>query len=82
MRGGEREWGVKNLNKNALWIVAVVSLAAWPAMAQPHHSSLDCAKVRAYVAQMGLAQARAVALASGMTASQQREAARCLERKI
>jgi len=82
MHGDEREWGAKNLKKIKLWIVAVVTLSAWPVMAQPHQSSLDCAKVRAYVAQVGLVQARAVALASGMTASQQREAARCLERKI
>jgi hypothetical protein len=70
------------LKKNALSILAVVTLAACPAMAHPHHSSVDCAKVRAYVAQVGLQQARAVALAAGMTASQEREAARCLERKI
>jgi hypothetical protein len=38
--------------------------------------------VRANVAQIGLAQAKAMAQAAGMTASEEREAVQCLEKKI
>jgi hypothetical protein len=43
---------------------------------------LTCEMVRAYVAQIGLAQAKAMAQAAGMTASEEREAVQCLEKKI
>jgi hypothetical protein len=36
--------------------------------------------VRAYVSQVGLAQARAMARANGMTAEQERRARQCLAR--
>jgi hypothetical protein len=39
---------------------------------------ITCETVRAYVAQVGLQQARAVAVAHGMTAWQERLARRCL----
>jgi hypothetical protein len=39
---------------------------------------ISCATVRAYVAEVGLVQARAVARAHGMTAWQERLARRCL----
>ncbi len=39
---------------------------------------ISCATVRAYVAEVGVVQARAVALAHGMTAWQERLARRCL----
>ncbi|MGH6673342.1 MAG: hypothetical protein ACRECV_15405 [Xanthobacteraceae bacterium] len=43
------------------------------------HAQITCGMVRAYVAQVGLAQARALALSAGMTAAQERRARRCLE---
>ncbi len=71
------------MRKNILFVLIVVSLTASSAMAHPpHHASVDCAKVRAYVAQMGLQQAKAVALAAGMTMAEQRKAARCLEKRV
>jgi len=46
------------------------------------HSRVSCETVRAYVAQVGLAQAKAMAQAAGMTQSEEREAAQCLQKKI
>ena len=43
------------------------------------HVHITCDMVRAYVAQVGLVQARAMALSAGMTASDERRAKRCLE---
>ena len=43
-------------------------------------SSIACETVRAYVSQVGLAQAKAMARASGMTAVQERRARQCLAR--
>ena len=79
------------MKKTALLIF--ISLAvSYPAIAkQRHHhrehaatshSRITCEMVRAYVAQIGLAQARAMAQAAGMTESEEREAGRCLEKKI
>jgi hypothetical protein len=83
MRAAEWEWGAKALKKNVLLVLIVVTLAACPAMAHPnHHPAVDCAKVRAYVAQMGLEQAKAVASAAGMTMAEQRKAARCLAKRV
>jgi hypothetical protein len=70
--------------------------AAYPAMAKHHHHhrsyhgdhasaahpGISCETVRAYVAQVGLAQAKALAQSAGMTAAEEREAAHCLEKKI
>ncbi len=42
-------------------------------------SQITCDMVRAYVAQAGLVQARAMAQAAGMTAAEERRAMRCLE---
>jgi hypothetical protein len=47
-----------------------------PALAQ--EQEITCEMVRAYVAQVGLVQARADAAAHGMTASQERRARACL----
>jgi ABC-type amino acid transport system permease subunit len=47
------------------------SQAAWS-------SAINCETVRSYVSQVGLAQARALARASGMTASQEWRARQCL----
>ena len=41
-------------------------------------SSINCETVRFYVGQMGLEQAKALARAAGMTASQEWRARRCL----
>jgi hypothetical protein len=49
---------------------------------QPPDSRISCEMVRAYVAQVGLAQAKATAQAAGMTGSEEREAVQCLEKKI
>ncbi len=38
--------------------------------------------VRAYVAQVGLVQAKALAQSHGMTATQERQAIRCLDKKV
>src|SRR5258707_2245273 len=43
--------------------------------------SITCETVRAYVSQMGVAQARAMARANGMTAEQERRARQCLTRR-
>jgi hypothetical protein len=45
------------------------------------HSSITCEMVRAYVAQVGLAQAAAMAESAGITASEKDRAKRCLEQK-
>jgi hypothetical protein len=64
--------------------------SAGPAGAIDHHSfhsrganwsrptAITCETVRAYVSQVGVAQARALALANGMTPNQERRARRCL----
>ena len=46
--------------------------------AQP--STITCETVRAYVSLLGLAQAKAMARANGMTAVQERKAMQCLAR--
>jgi hypothetical protein len=42
------------------------------------HSQITCEMVRSYVAQVGVAQARATAQANGMTSSEEQTARRCL----
>jgi hypothetical protein len=46
---------------------------------QSSHAPITCDMVRAYVAQAGVVQARAMAQAAGMTASEERRAMHCLE---
>jgi hypothetical protein len=46
---------------------------------QSSHAHITCEMVRAYVAQAGVMQARAMAQAAGMTASEERRAMHCLE---
>jgi len=41
-------------------------------------SAVNCETIRSYVSEVGLAQARALARASGMTASQEWRARQCL----
>ena len=51
-----------------------------PALAQ--EQEITCEMVRAYVAQVGLVQARADAAAHGMTASQEQRARACLQQSL
>jgi hypothetical protein len=44
-------------------------------------SHISCDTVRSYVGQVGLVQAKALARAAGMTASQEQRARRCLAKK-
>ena len=46
------------------------------------HSHITCETVRSYVARMGLEQARAMAEAAGMTATEERRARRCLADRV
>jgi hypothetical protein len=79
-------------NKKTLLLTLIFIAVSGPALARMHHvdrddaskehSPISCETVRAYVAQAGLAQAKAMAAAAGMTASDQRKAMQCLERKI
>jgi len=46
------------------------------------HSHVTCEMVRSYAAQVGLAQARAMAQAAGMTASEERRARQCLSGEL
>ena len=79
--------------KTALLLMIFVA-AASPALASPYRpyqdsdqtqlgqsSHINCETVRAYVAQVGLMQARTLARAAGMTAGQEWRARRCLARK-
>jgi hypothetical protein len=45
-------------------------------------SHITCDMVRSYVAQVGLQQAKAMAVAAGMTASDERRARQCLANKV
>jgi len=45
------------------------------------HSGITCDMVRAYVAQVGLAQAIAMAQSAGITSSEKERARRCLDEK-
>jgi hypothetical protein len=79
--------------KKTVLLSLIVVIATGPVMANPHrpHQHPDevgarlhitCAMVRNYVAQVGLVQAKAMADAAGMTASEERTAKRCLEKKV
>jgi|HubBroStandDraft_1064217.scaffolds.fasta_scaffold699639_2 hypothetical protein len=65
-------------------IIAPVLLSAFvisaPALGQ--EQEITCEMVRAYVAQMGLVQARADATAYGMTASEEQKARVCLQQNL
>ena len=71
--------------KTALLILIFVA-AGSPVLAKPYHAyqnsgqaargeslHINCATVRAYVGQLGMVQAKALARAAGMTASQETE---------
>jgi hypothetical protein len=58
-------------------------VAASPVLADPHRagrdgSAITCDTVRAYVSQVGIVAAKAMARARGMTAAQERRARQCL----
>jgi len=75
-----------------IYLTLVLLTVSHPLMAQPHHfyhagahgshSNITCEMVRAYVAQVGTAQALAIAQSAGMTVSEEQRARRCLESKI
>jgi uncharacterized protein YdeI (BOF family) len=80
------------MKKTAL-LTLVFLVGSYPALARQHrhhhqerasssHSRTTCDMVRAYVAQVGLEQAKAMAQAAGVTEAQAREAAQCLEKRI
>ena len=62
----------------AFLIGAMALVVACPASAEAKSWRISCETVRAFVAQVGVVQARAAALAHGMTAWQERLARRCL----
>jgi uncharacterized protein (DUF2141 family) len=64
--------------QKAFLLGAMALFAACPASAQAEHSRITCETVRAFVAEVGLVQARVFARAHGMTASQERRARHCL----
>jgi hypothetical protein len=79
--------------KTALLMLILVA-AGSPVLAEPYHayqnsgqasqsesSHINCVTVGAYVVQVGLVQAKALARAAGMTASQERRARRCFAEK-
>jgi hypothetical protein len=53
----------------------------WDQTQEGGSSHINCETVRAYVAQVGLVQARALARAAGMTAGQEWRASRCIAKK-
>jgi hypothetical protein len=79
--------------KTALLMTIFIATAG-PVLANPYRtyqypnqmrwddsSHINCETVRAYVSQVGLVQARALARAAGMTAGQEWRARRCLAKK-
>ena len=66
--------------KIAIVLCGVILLAATHSVAATERQPIriTCERVRAYVAAVGVEQAREVALAHGMTAWQERLARRCL----
>jgi uncharacterized protein YneF (UPF0154 family) len=79
------------MKKTAL-LISILLAVSHPAIAKRRyfhrerattsHPRITCEMVRAYVAQVGLAQAKAMAQAAGMTESEEREAVQSLEKKI
>ena len=69
--------------KIALLMLLLVATAS-PVLAGPHRANraepptITCETVRAYVSQVGVATATAIARANGMTAVQERKARQCL----
>jgi hypothetical protein len=59
----------------------VAKTAPKTAAERDSHSGITCEMVRAYVAQVGLAQAQAMAESNGITSSEKERARRCLAEK-
>jgi len=78
--------------KTAGLLFFIFVASCYPAVAKHHvhhregattsPSRISCETVRSYVAQVGLAQAKAMAQAAGMTETEERQALQCLEKKI
>lgn len=68
--------------QKAVLAVLALTIATLPVSAREeasrHVLRVTCETVRAYVAEVGLVNARAMAVARGMTAAQEREAKHCL----
>ena len=63
--------------------IATLSLSTGVVLADPQRANraepaITCQTVRAYVSQVGVVAAKAIARANGMTASQERRARQCL----
>jgi hypothetical protein len=78
------------MKKTALLALLLITVS-YPAMARHRHaergtpneqSHVTCDMVRAYVAQVGLAQAKAMAETAGATEADKRRAMQCLEKKV
>jgi hypothetical protein len=75
------------MKKNLLLSLVFFALMS-PSIASARHyhtvrrSHVTCDMVRAFVAQAGLAQARVMAEAAGMTASEERRAMWCLKNPV
>jgi hypothetical protein len=72
----------EGLMKTTLLMLLFVT-AASPVLADPHRANraepaVTCETVRAYVSQVGLLAAKAIARAHGMTPGQERRARQCL----
>jgi hypothetical protein len=89
--GDESRWGTTMMKKTALLALFLITVS-YPAMARHRHaergstpgeqSHITCDMVRAYVAQVGLAQAKAMAETAGATEADKRRAVQCLEKKV
>ena len=78
------------MEKTALFALFLISVS-YPAIAKHRHaergtpneqSHITCDMARAYVAQVGLAQAKAIAETAGATEADKRHAMQCLEKKV
>jgi len=79
------------MKKTALLALFLITVS-YPAMARHRHADRDrtpseqphftCDMVRGYVAQVGLAQAKAMAENAGVTEADKRHAVQCLEKKV
>jgi hypothetical protein len=72
-------WVFDPMMKTAIFAFAL-TLPVLTSLVTPASAQYTCEQVRAFVAENGLAQARARARAAGMTPAQEREAAKCLRR--
>jgi hypothetical protein len=77
-----RAYRKEGLMKTTLLMLLFVA-AAGPALANPQRAAqaepaITCETVRAYVSQVGVVAAKAMARANGMTAAQERRARQCL----